>query len=251
MDITYLSASSAKEFYKSPAHYLRYKAGKKEPTPAMEWGTAVHKIILEPATFDNHYHVIDEGDILGKLTANSNPRATKVYKDWLKEQQELAGDKKILNRGEYITLERVRDCVLQSPQCKGIFEGTEKEVPLEGEIWGVKFRGFADIIGDGWVADLKTTQSAHPKEFQRDSYNLMYHLQAAVYCQLTGTDSFKWVAVEANSMPIVQVYQIDYEYLVMGRKLLSEICERFKQWSGEVEGYANTPMILTPPSWAK
>jgi len=251
IDITYLSASSAKEFHKSTSHYLRYKLNKPEPSAAMEWGTAVHKFTLEPSSVDDNYYCLDEGEILGKLTDNKNPRATKVYKEWLEGEQKKAGARKMLNKGEWITLQRIAAEVSTHPQTQGLFEGVKFEVPIEGEIYGVKFKGFADIVGDGFVADLKTTRSAHPDDFGRDAYNLMYYLQAAVYCKLLDVDRFAFIAVEATADPIVQVYWMDMEYISYGNKLLKSICERFKAWDGSPEGYSEKPMYLTPPAWAK
>ena len=251
MDITYLSASSAKEFYKSPAHYLRYKMRDTAPTPAMEWVTAVHTFILEPEKVNERYYFIDEGDILGKLTENKNPRATKIYKEWMEEQQEAAGERKIYSRAEYTILNRIQEEAWNNNQTAPYLMHTQKEVELSGDIWGVPFKGFADIIGVGFIADIKTTQSAHPVDFQRNAYNSLYHLQAAVYSELAHIDRFAFIAVEAISEPIIQVYEVDAEFLHMGKRLLREICDRFKQWDGSYEGYANKPLILTPPNWAK
>ena len=251
MDKTYLSASSAKEFHKSPAHYLRYKLRDTAPTPAMEWGTAVHTFILEPEKVDERYYFIDEGEILGQLTENKNPRATKIYKDWMSDNQAVAGERKVYSRAEYTILKRIQEEAYSNNQTAPYLVNSKKEVELKGDIYGVPFIGYADIIGEGFIADVKTTQSAHPTEFQRSAFNNMYHLQAAVYCELTGIDRFAFIAIEAISEPIVQVYEIDAEYLHLGRKLLKEICEAFKQWDGSYEGYANKPLILTPPNWAK
>lgn len=251
MDKTYLSASSAKEFHKSPAHYLRYKLRDTAPTPAMEWGTAVHTFILEPDKIDERYYFIDEGDILGKLTDNKNPRATKVYKEWLAEQQAAAGERKVYSRGEYTILNRIQEEAWSNNQTAPYLVNTAKEMELQGEIHGVPFRGFADIVGFDFIADVKTTQSAHPDEFQRTAYNNLYHLQAAVYSELTGIDRFAFIAVEAIAEPIIQVYEIDLDFLHLGKRLLRDICERFKQWDGSYEGYATKPLILTPPNWAK
>jgi hypothetical protein len=250
IDITYLSASSAKEFHKSPAHYLRYKLRPDEPSPAMEWGKAVHKIILEQDTFDDKYFIIDEGAIMAELQDNKSPRATKVYKDWYASQQEAAGDRKMWNRGEWTVLQRIRDEVWSNPQTTPYLVNSRKEVELNGEIHGVRFIGYADILGDTFIADVKTTQSAHPQDFQRTAFNGLFHLQAAVYSELTGINNFSFIALEATADPIVQVYKMDTEYLSYGKALLRSICERFKMWDGTADGYASTELMLTAPRWA-
>ena len=43
-----ISHSGIVQLLKSPEHYLQYKTGSVEPTPAMEFGSAFHSFILEP-----------------------------------------------------------------------------------------------------------------------------------------------------------------------------------------------------------
>ena len=53
----HLSYSALTQFKKSPNHLLAYWEGKQVRTDAMLFGSLIHKIILEPETFDFEYVV--------------------------------------------------------------------------------------------------------------------------------------------------------------------------------------------------
>ena len=53
----HLSYSALTQFKKSPNHLLAYWEGKQKRTDAMLFGSLIHKIILEPETFDFEYVV--------------------------------------------------------------------------------------------------------------------------------------------------------------------------------------------------
>ena len=50
-----ISHSGIVQLLKSPEHYLQYKMGSVEPTPAMEFGLAFHSFVLEPEAFSKDY----------------------------------------------------------------------------------------------------------------------------------------------------------------------------------------------------
>ena len=60
-----LSFSSLKAFARSPLAFIEYKTNKKEPTPAMRFGTLVHRAILEPERYSRTV-AIYEGQRRGK-----------------------------------------------------------------------------------------------------------------------------------------------------------------------------------------
>lgn len=246
MQETRLSYSSLKAFLKSPNHYLLYKSGQ-EPTEAMRKGTAADELILTPESFKSKYYVLDEEDILEKLKENKNPRATKAYKTWLSKEKEMAGERPLLTQEEYDTLTKMKAAVWSTTN---LLEGTERQVELTGEIGGIQFRGFADAIGDA-VIDLKTTVNASPDFFQRQSYNLKYHLQAAIYLELSGKSDYFIIAVEKDEPFNCQVYALSNDLIQAGRELLYDGIEKFKRWNGEPEGYTPHVELLDLPRWAK
>ena len=80
----HLSFSALKEFMTSPKHFYAYKTNK-ETTKAMEAGKLFHMAILEPEKFKETYWVLDDSEKVLEI-GGGNPRATKVYKEWIIEQ---------------------------------------------------------------------------------------------------------------------------------------------------------------------
>jgi exodeoxyribonuclease VIII len=241
-----LSYSSLKAFLKSPNHYLLYKQGI-EPTEAMKKGSAADCLILTPERFKDEYYILDDTQKVLELSDYKNPRATKVYKEWLSKEKERAQERTILTLEEYDSLTKIKAAVWAQTN---ILEGTERQVELTGEIARIPFRGFADAIGDA-VIDLKTTVNSSPDFFQRQSYNLQYHLQAAVYLELTGKSDYFIIAVEKEAPYNCQVYALSKDAIQAGRELMYYGIQKFKEWNGEPEGYSANVEILDLPKWAK
>uniref|UniRef100_E6QW59 Putative exodeoxyribonuclease 8 PDDEXK-like domain-containing protein n=1 Tax=mine drainage metagenome TaxID=410659 RepID=E6QW59_9ZZZZ len=70
-----ISHSGIVQLLKSPEHYLHYKTGDREPTPAMEFGSAFHTYVLEPALFHEVYSVVDEAVLAGTLATLDDYKA--------------------------------------------------------------------------------------------------------------------------------------------------------------------------------
>lgn len=234
-----LSYSSIKQFARSANHYLQYINREQEATPAMIKGSAFHVLTLEPDKFLEQYAIAPKVD-----------RRTKAGKETWQAFSEQNQNKEIVTEQDY------NDIVAMS----GSFYGYEHsrtiitedvEVFLEGEIQGLPFRGYADIIGDDYVADLKSCQDASPEKFARDAYNMNYHLQAAIYCELTGKDRYYMIAVESSAPFNIAVYEMEFQMITAGRKLLYELIEKFKNWDGMPETYSQKIELLTLPNWAK
>jgi hypothetical protein len=73
----HLSYSSISAFKKSPLDFIKYKYNKSEPTPAMEFGSMVHKLLLEQNSFfDNKPECfVDPKTITGGKTYDKNTEA--------------------------------------------------------------------------------------------------------------------------------------------------------------------------------
>ena len=234
-----LSYSSIKQFAKSPNHFLQYINREQETTPAMIKGSAFHVLTLEPDKFMDQYAIAPKVD-----------RRTKVGKEnWANFSRENEG-KKILTSQDYDDILAMSSAFYSYEHSRAIITD-DVEIFLEGEIQGLAFRGYADIIGSDYVADLKSCQDASPEKFARDAYNMNYHLQAAIYCELTGKDRYYMIAVESSAPYNIAVYEMDFEMISRGKVLLYELIEKFKQWDGMPETYSTKIELLTLPAWAK
>jgi hypothetical protein len=128
-------------------------------------------------------------------------------------------------KGELKSDYKVADIMIKSlsddVNCMKFLEG-EKEVIIQGELFGVHWRGMVDVLNleKGYFSDLKTTQGIYKK------YNGLtfierygYVEQMAIYRKLIkqqfGRDLIPYiVAVEKNDNPLKAIIKIDDRYTI-------------------------------------
>src|SRR5574343_232467 len=131
-----LSNSDLSLMKKSINHYLNKK---QESTPAMEFGSAFHSLILEPTKFFNEYTVCDLD------------KRTKEYKEFFK----LHEGYKILSKSDWDLLQEMESvCNTELLNFQDIHE-IEKEYYFT--FWGFEFKSKLDYINHDkkYIVDLK------------------------------------------------------------------------------------------------
>tara|TARA_R110000803_G_scaffold21548_3_gene54241 strand:- start:7396 stop:8115 length:720 start_codon:yes stop_codon:yes gene_type:complete len=235
--LTQLSYSSLKAFMKSPAHFLAYKNKEFVESSSMRLGTAVHSALLEPDKFRAIYDVTD-------LRKN-----TKAYK----EMVALNPDKIYLNNSDWRSIQEIKRRFKQNGEASDLLSLCDiREQEVKGVIKGTPFRGFVDAMSrDGnIILDIKTTQDASPEGFGKSVYNFAYHLQAAIYKEITGAQQFYIIAIENTSPYNVCIYGLSQDALDSGYSVMQNGIEKFNLWDGKETGYTNYGIINLPP-WAK
>ncbi len=211
---------------RSPLHYLHAATTKKDPTPAMEFGSLVHSIILEPNTFDSMYIVAPELD-----------KRTKVGKEIMQDLLDSAGSRRIITSADFDTASRMRDAVMGSKVARSLIEGAVIEssafaVDAETKIIK-KCRPDAARLSDRILVDLKTTTDASFNEFRRSIVNFNYDKQSAyhldTYSEATGVqfDSFIFICVEKVAPFGVAIYMINDACLEAGRALYRRDLQKY------------------------
>ena len=268
------SASALKVIHAgTPAHLKREWDEPQDPTPAMQWGTALHWLVLEPqepspvAVTPETYTVPEDSKPKkdGPKPGESvpwNPLAGPC-KDWTALQR--AAGKIVMRPDEFLELRKTAIAVNEHPEagpmlCAARFrEATivwedARQVPCKARL---------DAIGANWegqrfIVDLKTTTDASPAGFARKAWELGYHLQAAWYVDALaesrgcGTPAFYFVAVEKDS-GLVSVHQATDAFLEAGREAYRKAMEQFAEaWhSGVWPGYPEEIHALDVPAWAR
>lgn len=218
-----LSYSALTNFAKSPNHLLKYWSKKFEPTAAMMLGSLIHKIILEPDTFDHDYAVFE------------GTRRGKVWESFKAEHSE----KELVTLKEY----DIANYVVNETKSNDIFmdllmRTSETEKEIRWTCKGIEFKGFVDMIGDTFIADIKTTTDAGDK-FQRDLLYNDYKMQAAMYLEAFPGKDFYIIAVEKSGAFNVQVYKFSQNLLKEGRFKYLNLVDKYKNWNGEKGSYYN------------
>ena len=235
----YLSASALKAFAKSPNHYLEYVSRKFEATPAMMLGTLVHCLILEPNEFSNRYAVAPKVD-----------KRTKLGKDTWAQFQADNDHLEVLTEDQYDEALNVVNAAYENlPELQTIWHEMTCEQTYDAPLFGYDFRAIIDAEGLDMVWDIKTTQDASPEGFQRQAYNLDYHLQAAVYRLMTGK-RFGWIAIETKAPYNVTKFVQSEDAFQRSAARLGKLVQAFIEWDGNPQGYTSQEITLDLPRWA-
>ncbi len=263
---THISKSGLDEISQSPAHYYaRYldpERERKEPTPALALGSAVHAAILEPELFKSQYWSIDDAKICEEIEG-AKPRATSRYKEWLAVQERFNAGKEMLTADQFKHCIRMRDAVWSHPGAAYLLnEGYREQSFFFNEPTTqapCKIR--PDFLNPSirWVTDVKTTDDASPAAFGRSFFNYRYHVQAALILDglaaIEGTpwDGIAFIAVEKEPPYAVAVYYATAEDIMDGRvayrgNLLTYLeCKARNQWPG----YSTQVQPIQRPSWMR
>ena len=242
----YESSSTVRKVLTSPKKYLHDKTAESVPTKAMEEGTAVHTYFLENELFKNRYCF--------------KPKAfngrTKEGKQWMEEHGHL----NILAAKWEENLIHMNHSFLDSP-AKIIYDikGLTELSYFSEDLGGIKAKCRPDwISSDGHtVVDLKTTQDASPKGFQKSIANFGYHIQSSFYMRVlqnldVPVKEFIFIAIEKTAPFCVGVYRADTEMLEEGNKKVDEAINQIL-WCKENDSYPDyTPNeieTISLPPW--
>ena len=138
-------------------------------------------------------------------------------------------DRKILSLKEYNEAENIFHKVKHNKHLKDLLGrsvAVEKEITWTKE--GLDFRGFVDIVGKDFIADIKTTTDAGPK-FIKDVYYFNYDLQAAMYSEVYNVDYYI-IAIEKTAPYNVQVYKLGPQTMDEGKKKYNKLVEKYLAW---------------------
>ena len=180
---------------------------------------------------------------------------TKEGKEWMKENE----GKKILSYEWKENLELMNESIMNSP-AKIIYNNDNySELSFFwDDLYGIRGKCRPDCLSYNgqFVLDLKTTQDASPKGFQKSIGGFGYHIQAAWY--LRGlrklgvkVNEFLFVAIEKTAPFCVGVYRADKEMLEEGEKKVEEAlniiqqCNRNRHWAD----YTPEILDISLPPW--
>ena len=227
-----LSYSALSAFSKSPNHLLSYwNQEEAPPTDAQEFGKLLHKMVLEPEELLQEY-IQYEGRRAGKAWA---------------EFQELHLSKTIVTTKLYNHCYKTYSKALENKIFKDLLsKTTETEKHIEWQCKSVNFHGYVDMVGDGFIADIKTTTDAGER-FERDLYydNLGYIMQGAMYLEAFPKDTCYYIiAIEKSEPYNVQVYELSEKSIYRGVEKYNDLVDAFKEWDGQPMSYSSEIKLI-------
>ena len=249
-----ISASDLKKMVKSMAHYKYYKDHPDDSdSPALQFGRAYHKLMLEPDDFDNEFIVSPKFD-----------RRTKEGKAAYEQFLQDAEGKEVIDEETYQTLLEMQKALYDTPFVKLLIKGEhEKSFFWTDEKTGIPCKCRPDSYGelkDQYICvDLKTTNDAETDHFMRDALKFGYDIQSAHYCEGLSTIykkpfKFIFIAQEKKAPYLVNVLEADEYFIRSGQELREKLLDDYKTametdvWEGYMVdgGGLNN---LTVPKW--
>ena len=253
-----ISKSHLDQVARSPLHYwARYLDPNRvtiEPTPAMAIGSAVHTHVLELDQWDSRYAMAPE----------SIDRRTKMGKAEWEVFTTAATGRTVLSRADAELVMRMGNAVYGHPAAAMLLNMPGKAETTH--MWtdaatGLECKCRPDWLTDdgSLIIDLKTTEDASPKGFEKSIAKWRYHVQAASYLngieQATGKrpDQFIFICVEKKAPFAVAVYAADAEMIQIGGEAAARnldvlaTCKAAGAWPG----YSDQIETINLPGWMR
>lgn len=237
-----VSFSELKWIGRSAAHFKYWMQNKYKPTKAMLLGSICHQELLGPPS----------GGAL--VVFKGATRRGAQYESFLAEHP----DTTIVTSAEYAEA----NDVLESLKCDEVAAPWlvgRHEVPLTFQRDGVWFRTRGiDVLGDGFITELKTARSVEPGAFFSAVTQRAYHAQLRLYRD--GAASLGMCAASAKCMivaaetappwPVITV-RLPEAVLDFGARILTAWIEKFRgcRDSNQWPAYAQAELEMPAPTW--
>lgn len=175
-------------------------------------GRLFHQLILEPEKVQDF------------PTIDASNRNTKKYKEFVAEQ------------GTFVLLNKeVDDTMAYVNAMKGNFDffklisQSEHEVPIIGELFGVPFKGKADMVTEDNIYDLKTTRNINEFRWSTKRYN--YDSQAYIYSELFERDIIFLVVCKETLQ--TGAFTCSDDFIESGRRKVERAVDVYKRFFGK------------------
>jgi len=241
----------------SPEKFRYFLEHPPEQTPAMAFGSACHKMILEPGDFGTEYAIAPQVD---KRTKDGKAM-------WEAFCEDNAG-KTIISSDDASTMQEMEEAIYRCPLAKKLICGRgETEVAFfwtdkdTGEKCKVKCDRIVTYRRRKYIVDYKTTLTADTFHFNSEIWKRGYFMQAGMYAEGMKTakkmkklPGFLFVAQEKKPPYSVNVIEVSEEVMNAGIAKFHDLLEKYHNcnaldvWPGYVGDVPNDSFV---PGWAE
>ena len=215
-----LSYSSAKWLLKSPKYFLEQFDKPMKETQALRDGKLIHTYLLEPLKYKNLTFI------------DTSSKATKVWKEAVAK---FGAENTYTTKEKYIN-RRVTKSFIANNICRSYINESETEVPGIITVDNIPFRGKADLLGEDYVADVKTTNDGVAElnlgngttknQFEYAVSKYDYDMQAYLYTIMFNKPRFIWLVIDKVTLD-VGVFEASKELLERGKAKLDQAIELY------------------------
>ncbi len=218
-----LSNSMLKEFRRTPAHYKASLSQPHKDTKALNFGTALHSMVLTPE--------LDAVVVSPEYDARTT--AGKAIRDLFKAS---SVGKTVVTAEEHAQLVGMLDSIMMHPKARSIIEGCAyKELSLFTKLNNVACKGRMDLVdvSNGIIGDLKSCEDASVEGVRKAIRNYGYDFQNVHYeklfeeCFQRKLQAFEFIFVEKEPPYAVAVYRIGDITLDRARREWTDLMNKF------------------------
>jgi hypothetical protein len=248
-----VSKSQLDDIAVSPATYIWRKNAPvdTEKLQALDMGTALHCLLLEPDEFDSRF--IKAPAFNRRATAGKEAEA-----EFLKNCADTG--KTVIEYDDHRKLMLMRDSVMAHPEARWLLEQeghSEASIYWTDEETGELCRFRPDRMLDVSPVILDVKKVDDMSRFARHVEDFRYHVQHAMYCDgyrnhFSEVPDFLFLAVsssiECGRYPVM-VYQLPQDWVDDGHTLYRRNLERFHQC--RIRNDWHDIVTLNRPAWAR
>ena len=233
---------------KSPMHYRHNQEHPQDETPALLFGAAQHKMVLEPDDFDTEFVVQPDG----------MDRRTSAGKAAYAHFIECVKGRRIITEKQYLQILEMVAALKQNETAWQLLRGGEHEASFfwVDQATGIQCKVRPDVItnynGRPYIIDYKTTESCADGHFEASCRRYGYKLQAGMYCegmfqQMYQDYGFAFVAQEKDAPYASRVYICDEDFINEGHDIFREYLGKLKYCkdTGDWYGYEGPDHLVS------
>lgn len=225
--------------HESPEKFKWFLEHPPEQTPALLFGTAVHKLLLEPDGFKDDFAVAPVVD-----------RRTKVGKEAWEQFLSDSNGKTIITADDFSTASDMVIKAMTIPFVRKLLSGKKEEAFFwidedTEQVCKVRIDMLTEIEGKWAIADYKTAGSAKTDIFVRKMYDYGYHLQSFMYTEavklnlkLDYRPDFYFIVQEKHAPYSVNYIKVTDDVILTGMDSFREfmgmlrLCRETGYWYG-------------------
>lgn len=220
-EIEGVNFSTLKWIMDSPLDYRHKMNQPRKDTTAMQFGRLADNIALDRDQLEADFIYWDEShrpnQEISKSTGKPFGMTQKDNKEWLEWLQEQANDqgKTLVPLSEIQKADHLVNTIRTSPTIEAakarellwtLPGENQKVITWEDEETGIKCKGRVDRLLEHQVVDLKVYANFSPELFPKSAGDYSLDMQAVMYMEGTGKQTFRWVVVEPVPPHNVCVY---------------------------------------------
>lgn len=223
---------------KTPAHF-QFHMQNPEESPALAFGSAAHKYILERETFFDEYAVMPQVD-----------KRTKAGKELIEAFKTVHADQTHISIEDFNTIIQMDAALKENSDIEHILSGHLRcEMPFTwtdpetGEMCKCKADILTEIDGELFIIDYKTTASCSDGSFESSARRYGYDFQSGFYTEgiefcTMEKHRFAFIAQEKTAPYLARLYVCDEGFVNAGKRKFHELlrkyhtCKESDEWKG-------------------